>query len=353
MQNIITGTGSYIPEKIQKNEDFLKQEFYNESQSKIPNSNEIIIKKFKAITGIEERRYVTSELKNSDIGTIAAQRAIKDASIDLEKIDYIIVGHNFGDVRHGYTQCDILPSIATRIKYNLRIKNPNCVAYDVVFGCPGWLQGVIQADLFIKAGEAKTCLIIGSETLSRVVDPFDRDSMIYSDGAGACVLELGNDKDKGILSHAAQSFTFEEAYHLYYGSSYNPGEDQGTNYIKMHGRKIYEFALTNVPNAMKIALDKSGLEIESVDKILIHQANEKMDEAIIERFYKLYKKEMPKGIMPMSIHKLGNSSVATVPTLFDLILKNQIEGHEINKGDILLLASVGAGMNINAMVYQY
>lgn len=353
MRNKITGTGSYIPSIIQKNEDFLKQEFYNENQTRIPNSNEVIIKKFKAITGIEERRYVNGELKNSDIGTIAAQKAIENASVDPETIDYIIVGHNFGDVRHGYTQCDILPSIASRIKYNLKIKNPNCVAYDVVFGCPGWLQGVIQADMFIQAGMASTCLVIGSETLSRVVDPYDRDSMIYSDGAGACVLEKGNDEEMGILSHAAQSFTFDEAYHLYYGSSYNPSEDQGTNYIKMHGRKIYEFALTHVPNAMKLAVEKSGIEVDEIDKILIHQANEKMDEAIIERFYQSYDKEMPKDIMPMSIHKLGNSSVATVPTLFDLILKNQIEGHSIKKGDVLLLASVGAGMNINAMVYKY
>lgn len=353
MKNRITGTGSYIPEMIQKNEDFLKQEFFNENQSKIPNSNEIIIKKFKAITGIEERRYVTDELRNSDIGTIAANKAIEDAGINPEKIDYIIVGHNFGDVRAGHTQCDILPSIASRIKFNLKIKNPNCVAYDVVFGCPGWLQGVIQANMFINAGEAKCCLIIGSETLSRVVDPFDRDSMIYSDGAGACILELGSEDNSGVLSHASQSFTFEEAYYLYYGKSYNPAVYQGTNYIKMHGRKIYEFALTNVPNAMKIALDKSGLNIEDVNKVLIHQANEKMDEAIISRFYKLYDKEMPEDIMPMSIHKLGNSSVATVPTLLDLILKNKIEGHSIAKGDVLILASVGAGMNINAMVYKY
>jgi len=353
MQNIITGTGSYIPEKIQKNSDFLKQEFYNENQSKIPNSNEIVIKKFKAITGIEERRYVSSDLNNSDIGTIAAKRAIENANITPEDIDFVIVGHNFGDVREGYTQCDILPSIAARIKHNLKIKNPNCVAYDVIFGCPGWLQGVIQADIFIKSGEAKTCLIIGSETLSRVVDPFDRDSMIYSDGAGACILQLGKDNETGILSHASQSHTLDEAYYLYYGSSYNPTIDQGTNYIKMHGRKIYEFALNHVPNAMNIALKKSGLGIESISKILIHQANEKMDEAIIKRFYKLHDKEMPEDIMPMSIHKLGNSSVATVPTLFDLILKNQIEGHEIKKGDVLLLASVGAGMNINAMVYKY
>ncbi len=353
MQNIITGTGCFIPSIIKKNEDFLSHEFYDENQEKISTSNEIIIRKFKAITGIEERRYLKSNLKNSDIATIAAQKAIKDANIDPEELDQIILAHNFGDVRDGYTQCDFLPSIASRVKYNLKIKNNNCVAYDVVFGCPGWVQGVIQADAYIKAGIAKKCLVVGSETLSRVVDPFDRDSMIYSDGAGACIVEANDTLSKGIISQAAQSFCSEEAYHLFYGHSYNPNEPQSTNYIKMHGRKIYEFALTNVPLAMKAAVDKSGVEIESIKKVLIHQANEKMDEAIINRFYKLYNKNAPKGIMPMSIHKLGNSSVATVPTLFDLILKKELDNHEINEGDIILLASVGAGMNINAIVYQY
>ena len=353
MQNIITGTGSYIPTITKKNEDFLSYDFYNEQQKKLPNSNEVIIKKFKAITGIQERRYISKELRNSDIATIAAKKAINDAGIDPEQINYIIVAQNFGDVRHGFTQCDMLPSIASRVKHNLKIKNNNCVAYDIIFGCPGWVQGLIQADAFIKAGIAKKCLVIGSETLSRVVDPFDRDSMIYSDGAGACVLEENNTLSKGILSYADQSFTLEEAYHLFYGSSYNPNETQTTNYIKMHGRKIYEFALNNVPLAMKAALDKSGIEIEKIKKVLIHQANEKMDEAIIHRFYKLYEKETPKDIMPMSIHKLGNSSVATVPTLFDLILKNKLKNHQIDEGDILLLASVGAGMNINAIIYQF
>ncbi|MFD1551326.1 ketoacyl-ACP synthase III [Putridiphycobacter roseus] len=353
MQNIITGTGSYIPTLIKRNKDFLEYEFYTEKQQKLPNSNEIIIKKFKAITGIEERRYVEKDLKNSDIATFAAQKAIEKANINPEELDYIILAQNFGDVRHGFTQCDMLPSIAARVKHNLKIKNNNCVAYDVVFGCPGWIQGVIQADAFIKAGLAKKCLIIGAETLSRVVDPFDRDSMIYSDGAGACILEANEGQERGIISFASQSFTLEEAYFLFYGSSYNPNETQTTNYIKMHGRKIYEFALTNVPIAMKTALDKSTINISQIKKILIHQANEKMDEAIIQRFYELYNMEAPEGIMPMSIHKLGNSSVATVPTLFDLILNDKIENHKINAGDYILLASVGAGMNINAIVYQY
>ena len=103
---------------------------------------------------------------------------------------------------------------------------------------------------------------------------------------------------------------------------------------------------------MKECLDKSGIEINNLKKILIHQANEKMDEAIVQRFYKLYDQKMPEGIMPMSIHKLGNSSVATVPTLYDMLVKGQLENQSIHKGDIILFASVGAGMNVNAIVYR-
>ena len=121
----------------------------------------------------------------------------------------------------------------------------------------------------------------------------------------------------------------------------------------MQGRKIYEFALTNVPIALKSCLDKSGVSIKDVKKILIHQANEKMDDAIVKRFYKLYDMDMPDGIMPMTINTLGNSSVATVPTLYDLILKRKLENQSIHKGDVIIFASVGAGMNINAIVYQY
>ena len=196
-------------------------------------------------------------------------------------------------------------------------------------------------------------MVIGAETLSRVIDKYDRDSMIYSDGAGACIVEKTEESDSGILSHATQTFAKDEAYFLHYGGSYKQEEDQNVRYIKMFGRKIYEFAITNVPAAMKAALEKSGLEIDDVKKILIHQANEKMDEAIVNRFYRLYKTPVPEGIMPMSIHKLGNSSVATVPTLLDLIKSGHMEGHQLNKGDIVIFASVGAGMHINAITYKY
>ena len=347
----ITGSGSYIPTEVVTNVDFYKHVFLNDDGTPFPQPNDIIAEKFKDITGIEERRYVTDDLNTSDIATIAAKKAILDAKIDPETLDYIIFAHNFGDVKKGAIQTDLLPSLATRVKFNLRIKNPKCVAYDMLFGCPGWVEGVIQAQAYIKAGMAKKCLVIGAETLSRVVDMHDRDSMIYSDGAGATIIEA-TEEEGGILAHETATYTYDEAYYLFFGKSFNDAHDPDVRYIKMNGRKIYEFALSQVPLAMKGCLDKSGVDISKVKKILIHQANEKMDEAIIHRFYKLYKQNSPKGIMPMSIHKLGNSSVATVPTLYDSILKGKIENQELHKGDVIIFASVGAGMNINAIVYQ-
>lgn len=347
----ITGSGSYIPSQKVTNLDFSKHQFLNEDGSNFDYPNDVIAKKFVEITGIEERRYVEDKQITSEIATIAAQKAIDDAKIDPETLDYIIFAHNFGDVKKEAIQSDTLPSLASRVKYNLKIKNPKCVAYDMLFGCPGWVESVIQAQAFIKAGMAKKCLVIGAETLSRVVDPHDRDSMIYADGAGATIIEATNEAG-GILSHASASYTYDEAHFLFFGKSYNQKHDPNIRYIKMYGRKIYEFALSNVPKAMKECLDQADIDISRVKKILIHQANEKMDEAIINRFFKLYKTTAPEGIMPMSIHKLGNSSVATVPTLYDLIVKGQLDNHEIKKGDIILFASVGAGMNINAIAYQ-
>ena len=347
----ITGSGSYIPTKIVANSDFSKHEFLNEDGTPFAQPNEIITEKFQGITGIEERRYVADDLITSDIATIASQKAIENANIDPETLDYIIFAHNFGDVKKGAIQGDMLPSLASKVKYNLRIKNPKCVAYDMLFGCPGWVEGVIQATAFIKSGMAKKCLVIGAETLSRVTDPHDRDSMIYSDGAGATIIEA-TENDGGILAHESATFTYDEANYLFFGGSFNKNLDPDVRYIKMHGRKIYEFALSNVPKAMKECLDSCGIEISNLKKILIHQANEKMDEAIIQRFYKLYGQTPPAGIMPMSIHKLGNSSVATVPTLYDSLVKGEIENQELNKGDVIMFASVGAGMNVNAIVYR-
>ena len=347
----ITGSGSYIPTEVVFNKDFAQHVFMNDDGTLFPHANDLVVEKFLEITGIHERRYVTDNLNTSDIGYIAAKKAIEDAKVDPETLDYIIFAHNFGNVKKGTIQTDLLPSLATRVKFDLRIQNPKCVCYDMLFGCPGWLEGVIQAQAFIKAGMAKKCLVIGAETLSRVVDLHDRDSMIYSDGAGATIIEA-TEEEGGILTHETATFTYDEAFYLFFGNSFNKTHNPDVRYIKMHGRKIYEFALIQVPKAMKECLDKSGVNINNIKKILIHQANEKMDEAIIQRFYKLYKLDVPSGIMPMSIHKLGNSSVATIPTLYDSLVKGEIENQSLHKGDVILFASVGAGMNVNAIVYK-
>jgi 3-oxoacyl-[acyl-carrier-protein] synthase-3 len=346
----IIGTGSYIPEQITTNEDFLHHNFVNSDGSAFEVKNDVIIEKFTSITGIEERRYAKEHHTASDLAFFAAEKTIQDAQIDPESLDYIIVGHNFGDVRSGQLQSDMLPALAARVKQNLGIKNPSCVAYDVIFGCPGWVEGMIQAQAFIKAEMAQRCLVIGAETLSRVVDSNDRDSMIFADGAGAAIVAQSNETG-GILSHESATYTQDETYYIYSGKSYHQNASN-SQYIKMHGRKVYEFALSHVPKAMKACLDNSGKSIKDLKKIFIHQANEKMDEAIVKRFYRLYREPVPENILPMSIQKLGNSSVATVPTLYDMVLKDQYPEHKLEKGDLIIFASVGAGMNINAITYQ-
>jgi 3-oxoacyl-[acyl-carrier-protein] synthase-3 len=353
MATIISGTGSYIPSIIKTNLAFAENTFYGEDGELIKTPNAEIVEKFKDITGIYERRYAEENMNTSEMASKAAELAIQDAGIDPETIDQIIVAHNFGDVLPGTIQTDTIPALASRVKHQLGIKNPNCVAYDILFGCPGWIQGVIQADSFIKSGMAKRCLVIGAETLSRVVDSHDRDSMIFSDGAGACIVEEDANTNSGILASSVQSHCVDEAYFLYLGKSYHPEGDEATRYIKMKGRKVYEYAIKNVPLAMKECIEKAGVNIHDVKKFFLHQANEKMDEGFIKALYKLYDiKTAPENIMPMSIHDLGNSSVATIPTLYDLVKKGKYKEHQLHKGDIVIFASVGAGMNINAICYR-
>lgn len=352
MSIIISGTGRYIPEEIIGNDHFLSSEFHNSDYDKIDLPIEQIISRFKSITGIDQRRYVKDNQSTSDIGTLAAKKALDDSGIDPEKLDGIIFAHNYGDVSPAGVQSDTVPSLASRAKHALGIRNPACVAFDILFGCPGWIQGVIVASQFLRGGNAKRYLVIGAETLSRVSDSYDRDSMIYADGAGAAVLEHREGCTSGILSTCSQSFTQEEVHYLDFGPSFNSDHPSDRKYIKMQGKKIFEFALNQVPLAMKECLDKSGVSIAQLKKVFLHQANKKMDDDIIERFYRLFQQQVPADILPMTIQNLGNSSVATVPTLFDLVRRNEFEGHRLSTGDIVLFASVGAGMNINAFTYR-
>lgn len=354
INSVITGSGHYLPNRIIKNSHFHNYEFFDENGEKIEKPGHEITQKFEDITEIKERRYVEDDLLNSDIATFAAKKAIEDAGINPEELDYIIVGHNFGDIDPIGRQIDIMPSISAKVKHNLGIQNLKCKPYDMTFGCPGWVESFILGHQFIQAKIAKKVLVIGSDTLSRASDPHDRSAMIFADGAGAVVLEAKEDEHKyGVLTHATLSYTGDEMTYLVNGKSLNPDYEGSIKNINMKGRKVYEFVLKNVPPAIKELLDEANLDIDEIDKILLHQANAKMDHAMIQRLYKLYGKKAPENVDPMTVQFLGNTSVATVPTMFDLIAKGQLQPHHFNANDKIIMASVGATMNINAVIYQF
>lgn len=354
VSTVVTGSGSYIPGKVIKNDYFLENEFFDSSGTRLTKPNSDIVKTLQKITEINERRYIADDQVTSDMGYFAALDAIQSAKIDPESLDYIIVAHNFGDLRKDNIKVDMCPPIASRIKHMLKISNPYTVAYDLPFGCPGWVQGVIQADYYIRSGDAKKILVIGAETLSRISDPHDIDSMIFSDGAGAVVVEARESAEKmGLIKHITRSDTLEQSHFLEMKPSYNPDFGDNTLFLKMNGRKLYEYAIKTVPQTLKDCLDKAQIPLSSIKKVLIHQANAKMDYNILERLFNLYgESDIPAGIMPMSIGFLGNNSVATVPILYDLIVKGKMDDHDFHPGDYLLFASVGAGMNLNAFVYR-
>ena len=354
--SVIVGTGRYVPTRRVVNQDFISNRFYKGYGEAIdPATNRTVLEKFEGITEIAERRYVTEDQVASDIAGNSAEEALRASGLDRETLDYIIVAHNFGDVPADNLRTDLVPSLAARVKQRLGIRNPSCIAYDLPFGCPGWLQGVIQADYFLRSGDATRAMVIGAETLSRVSDPHDRDAMLYSDGAGCAILEARTSAEPvGVLAHAARSDTLEHALLMWMGTSYSPDHEGDALFLKMQGHKLYEYAVTTVPRFLHETLQKAGLALADVDKMLMHQANARLNEKILRRLFRLEGiGEIPDGLMPMTISYLGNSSVATIPTLLDLIVRGEIDGQSLNRGDDVVFAAVGAGMNINAMVYKW
>ncbi len=337
LYTIITGSGSYIPQVRIENDNYLNSKFFDPAtRQPFEKDNREIIDKFYEITNIAERRHCTPSEMNSDLGCKAALDAIESSGIDPESLDFIITGHNFGDMQEENRRTDLVPCVAAKIKQKLGLKNPAMFAHDIIAGCPSWVQSLIVADLYIRSGQYQRGLVIGADVTSRVADPFDRDTMIFADGAGAVIVEaVESEEPVGILSHAAQTDATEADY-LVLGRSLNDAYGKDDLFIRMQGHKVYVYALTNVPKVVKRSLQLAGLTLSDVRKVLIHQANEKMDQAILERIFRLYKiKEIPDDVMPMVINFLGNSSSATIPTLYDLVAKGKLDNHRFESGDVV------------------
>ena len=354
MSSFISGTGSALAERTIPNAFFLNNTFYDKNGVKNEKDNQDIIAKLEAITGIRERRYIPDNQSSVPLMAEAAKNALLSAHIDVNALDGIIVAHNSGNMLPNESAFHPIPNIAALLKNALEMSNHQCFAYDLLFGCPGWLQGLIQAHQTIKCGDADNILVVGLEIASRMMDPHDLDSMIFADGCGACVLSRSNKPDEGIVSYATFSHAEKDLMNIHLGKSNNPSVE-GNTFCKMTGKDVYRYATTWVPQVIKKALDKKNLSIQDIDSFLLHQANEKMLSAIASSLGALYGINLSwfENKIPMTIDFLGNTSVATIPTMLDLILKNQLKGYSIQKGQRVVMASVGAGMHCNAIVYQF
>lgn len=350
---LITGTGSYLPEKVVPNKAFHSNIFYRADGEVITKPNAAIVAKLEQISGIRERRYVEDHQDTAQIAAIAGQRAIEDAGLSGEELDGIIVAHDVGNLVPGEAQAHTIPNLAALVKHHLGIQNHRCSAFDLMFGCPGWLEGVIQAHQRMACGNARAVLVIGVEIISRRLDPFDLDSMLFSDGAGAVVLQARQAKDKkGVLVYQTYSHCNEEVDFLKMGKSYKAPLNGG-HYVKMQGRKVYKYALSTIPDLVDECLEKGGFALKEISKFIMHQSNEKMILTIAEKICKRHGLNVPVNqLLPMTVQQFGNSSVATIPTMFDLILKGEMKPHSVQEDDLLIFSSVGAGMHANCMIYR-
>lgn len=353
LQTIIAGTGSYLPTEVISNEHFLDHTFYRPDGSRIERPTKQVVAKLREISGIRERRYLGSDEDAAGAAAKAGLAAIQDAGVDPESLDGIIVAHNFGNILEAGCRSHLIPNLAAMAKNRMGIQNHRCAAWDVLFGCPGWVQAMIQAHQAIHSGGGKRFLVVGVEIMSRIIDQNDVDSMLFGDGAGAAIVE-GREapEGQGLLSYGTYSHCGEEVDYLNMGRSYcTSGGD--SLYVKMNGRQVYRYGVNTLPELVTDILDKAGVSLKEVDKFLFHQANEKMIVAIADA---LFKKHGEQGnldkLLPMNLQVTGNSSVATIPTLMDQILKGEQPGHEINEDDLLVMASVGAGMHVNGLVYR-
>ena len=359
----IIGTGSAVPKRQVTNADL---------EACMDTSDEWIVQR----TGIRTRHIHDPKSGESteSLATEAARNALDAAGITADQLDLIVCGTMTPDMP--------TPSIANLLTGSLGARP--IPAFDLNAACSGFVYAMNTAHALMTTAPYTTALVLGVDCVTKFCkfSNLDRSSaVLFGDAGGACVLSATGDPSKGliaqamhsdgagatvveareeespigVLAHAARSDTIDHAKLLWMGESYNPDFEDNRLFLKMYGRKLYNYALTNVPGVVRQSLERAGLELADVKKVFLHQANAKMDEAILVRLFRLYDAGRPDtaAVMPMSISWLGNSSVATVPTLLDLGCRGEMNDHELSPGDIIVLASVGAGMNINSVVYRW
>nr|WP_206378251.1 beta-ketoacyl-ACP synthase III [Sneathiella limimaris] len=321
-RSIITGTGSYLPERVVTNDELAER---------VDTSDEWIVSR----SGIRQRHVAAEGEVTSDLGTKAALKAMEAAGVTADDIDMIILATATPDLT--------FPASATTIQKNLGMTHG--YAFDIQAVCTGFIYALATADNFIKAGQADRVLVIGAETFSRILDWKDRTTcVLFGDGAGAIVLEAdeqpGTNQDRGMLtSHLHADGRHRDLLYVDGG----PSSTQTTGFLKMEGREVFKHAVTNLANVVGEALEATGLSADDIDWLIPHQANKR----IIDGTGRKLKMDPTKVVVTVDRH--GNTSAASVP----LALDEAVRDGRIKKGDLLLLEAMGGGFTWGSALVRF
>ncbi len=318
----IAGTGSYLPATVLTNEDLAKR---------VDTSDEWI----RSRTGIRERHIAAEGETTGDLGFHAAVRAMEAAGVAASELDMIVVGTTTPDL--------IFPSTACLIQ--ARLGANGCAALDVNAACSGFVYALSVADKFIRCGDAKTVLVIGAETLSRIVDWSERTTcVLFGDGAGAVVLKA--DGETGILStHLHADGAKKELLWNPVGVSvgFKAGEPNAGARIHMKGNDVFKYAVKALDSVVDETLAANGLEKNDIDWLIPHQANLRIIEATAKRL------EMPMDRVVVTVDRHGNTSSASVP----LALDEAVRSGRVQRGQLLLLEAFGGGFTWGSALLRY
>jgi len=321
----IIGTGSYLPEKVLTNFDLEKM---------VETSNEWIISR----TGIEERRVAADGESTSDLATKAAIRALEAAGVAADELDLIVMGTITGDYPWPATACIVQNNLGAKKAY----------AYDLSAACSGFVYALGCASDFLQAGRGKKALVIGAETLTRIIDWTDRNTcVLFGDGAGAVVLEA-QDGDAGILSthlHSDGSY-LDLLYQPGFGSR-NPASQQGLDdrlcSLRMQGNEVFKVAVRSLTEVSMEALAANQVSSEEVNLFIPHQANRRILEATAKRL------NLEDHQVFINVHKYGNTSGATIPVAMD----EAFRAGQLKQGDLVLLAAFGGGFTWGSALIRW
>lgn len=313
----IAGTGSYLPAKVLTNAEL---------ESMVDTTDEWIFSR----TGIRERHIAEANEFTSDLGFAAAKNAIEAANIDPQLIDLIIVATTTPD--------RVFPSTACLIQNQLGIKN-NCPAFDVQAVCSGFVYALAVADSMIKSGAAKTALVIGAETMSRITDWTDRSNCIlWGDGAGAVVLQAS--QDAGIIStHLHADGSYEKLLNVPTGVS----KQNGDKTVKMEGNAVFKMAVNTLDQIVDETLTVNGLQKSDIDWLVPHQANIRILQATAKKL------DMSLDKVVVTVDKHGNTSAASVPLALDVAVRDG----RIKRGDVILMEAFGGGFTWGSALVKY